>query len=126
MSFRQSMENTASDFVSSVAAPVAEQLRDAAEDFIERVGTGSRELGARVGSQVEHLPEAALQRLGLVTAAKARRRTVFGLLVGLVIGAVVVRLFTGEEGARRRHAIRAKFGWEDPQSAAAVTGELPK
>lgn len=126
MSFRQSLEDTASAFVSTVATPVAEQVRETADDFITRVGAGSRQLGEKVGSRVEHLPAETLKRVGLVTAAKARRRTLLGLVAGLVIGAVVVRLFTGEEGARRRQAIRAKFGWDDPQSAAAVTGELPK
>ncbi len=130
MSIRQTLENTASDFVANVAVPVAERVRGSADDLIDRIGAESRQLTERVGEQMsnrlDHLPEAALERLNLVTARRSRRRTIMGLLAGIVIGAVLVRLFSGEEGARRRRAIRTRMGWHDPQSAAAVTGELPK
>lgn len=126
MSIKQTIEGTASDFMSNMAVPVAEKVRDTADEWIDRIGTESRQIGERLGAQLEHMPEAALARLNLVSARKARRNTVLGVVAGVVAGALVVKLFTGEEGARRRQAILARFGWEDPQSAAAVTGDLPK
>lgn len=130
MHIRQTLEDTASDFVSQVAVPVAERVRDSADDLIDRIGAESRQLsekvGSRVSTQLEHLPETALKRLNLVTARQARRRTILGVLVGFVLGAVIVRLFTGEDGARRRHSIMEKVGMEEPRPAAAVTGDLPQ
>lgn len=130
MSIRKTLENTASDFVNNMAVPAAERMRVTADDLIDRIGSESRQIGERVGDKVstrlDHLPEAALDRLNLVTVARARRRTVMGLLLGIVIGAVLMRVFSGEDGADRRRAIRVKLGWDDPQSAAAVTGDLPK
>lgn len=125
MTFRKTLENTASDFVSQVAVPVAEKVREGADDLLDRIGTESRHLGERLTAQVEHVPEATLSRLNLVTAARSRRRTVFGVIIGLVIGATLVRLFSGEEGARRRRALMSKMGTE-PSPPAPITGELPK
>lgn len=130
MSIRQTLEDTTSDFVSNVAIPVAERVRDSADDLIDRIGAESRQLGEKVGSrvsaQLEQLPETALKRLDLVTARRARRRTILGVLAGFVLGALVVRLFTGEDGARRRHSIMEKVGMGEPRPAAAVTGDLPE
>lgn len=129
MNMRKTLEDTATG-IASMAGPFADRMRDTADDLIDRIGTESRHLSEkaidRVGDRLEHLPEAALDRLNLVTARRARRRTIMGLLVGLVLGAVLVQLFSGAEGERRRQAIRSKLGWGDPQSAAAVTGEVPK
>lgn len=129
MSIRSTLEDRAAGFV-TMASPVAERVRDTADDLIDRIGAESRQLGERVGDRVstrlENLPEAALKRLDLVTTRQARRRTILGVLAGVAVGAILVRLFTGEDGARRRQAIRARMGWDDPQSAAAITGDLPK
>lgn len=129
MNMRKTLEDTATNFA-SMAGPFAGRVRDTADDLIDRIGTESRHLSEkaidRVGERLEHLPEAALDRLNLVTARRARRRTIMGLLVGLILGAVLVQLFSGSEGERRRRAILSKLGWDDPQSAAAVTGDVPK
>lgn len=130
MNILKTIEDNASEFVSQVAMPVAERVRDTADDLIDKIGAESRELGKEVGSrvttQIEHLPAKTLKRFNLVTASRSRRRTFFGMLVGFALGAVVFRLFTGEDGARRRHAIKEKLGMAGPQPAAAITGDLPR
>lgn len=110
--------------------PVAERAWHTADDLMDRLGEESRHLGEKVGerlsTQVEQLPEATLKRLNLVSARKARRKTIWGVIIGAMLGAVLVKLFTGEEGERRRQEIRSRMGWDEPQSAVAVTGELPQ
>lgn len=129
MSILKTIEGTATDLMSQMG-PVAERARHTADDWMERLGEESRHLGERMGerlsAQLEQVPEATLKRFNLVPARRARRRMIWGMLLGMVLGAVLVRLFMGEEGERRRQEIRSRMGWEEPQSAVAVTGELPQ
>jgi hypothetical protein len=130
MNILKTIEDNASEFVSQVAVPAAERMRETADELIEKLGAESRELskevGTRVSTQIEHLPAKTLKRFNLVTASTSRRRTFFGVLAGFALGAMLVKLFTGEDGERRRHAIKEKLGMAGPQPAAAVTGDLPR
>lgn len=130
MKILKTIEDNANEFVSQVAMPVAERVRDSADDLIERIGAESRELGKEVGTrvttQIEHLPAKTLKRFNLVTASRSRRRTFFGVLAGFALGAIAIKLFTGEDGKRRRHAMKEKLGMAGAQPAAAVTGDLPR
>lgn len=130
MNILKTIEDNANEFVTQVAVPVAERVRDSADDLIDRIGAESRELskevGTRVTTQIEHLPAKTLKRFNLVTASRSRRRTFFGVLAGFALGAMVIKLFTGDDGKRRRHAIKEKLGMAGPQPAAAVTGDLPR
>lgn len=129
MRILKTIEDGASDFVSQVAIPVAERVRETADELIDRIGTEgrelSREVGTRVTTQIDHLPAKTLKRFNLVTARRSRRGTMLGAVAGFVLGALVIRLFTGEDGERRRHAIKERLGWSEPRQAAAITGELP-
>lgn len=130
MNIRNSLEETASDFVANIALPTAARVREGADELFDRLGTESRQLGSKVGervtAQVQQLPKATLSQFSLVTAKQSRRRTLMGVLFGVALGAFLVKMFSGEDGARRRHAISSKLGLEDPQSAAAITGDVPK
>lgn len=125
----KTIEGTATELRSQMG-PVAEKARHRADDLVDRLGEESRQFGEkmseRLGAQVEQLPDAALKRFNLVRASRARRNMIWGLLIGIVLGAVLVRIFAGEEGERRRQEIKSRMGWEEPQSAVAVTGDLPQ
>lgn len=129
MSILKTIEGTATELMSQMG-PMAERARHTADEVIDRLGEESRNLGERMGerlgSQLEQLPESTLKRFNLVPARKARSKMIWGMLIGMVLGAVLVRLFAGEEGERRRQEIRSRMGWDEPQSAVAGTGELPQ
>lgn len=126
---RQKFEDTASDFVDTVALPAAEKVRHTADDLIDKLGSDARHLGERVGekarAQLAELPDAALKRLDLVTAKKDRRRTILGVLAGVGMGALLAYFFNSDKGAERRHALKAKLGVGSPQTAAAGR-DLPR
>jgi hypothetical protein len=50
MNILKTIEDNAIDFVSQVAVPVAERVRDSADDLIDRIGAESRELSEKVGT----------------------------------------------------------------------------
>jgi|GEM_PF-1496228 len=121
MRFRDTLEDGAADFASQIVSPLVEKVRDTADSLIDRIGSESREIGERVGdnlaARVENLSETALAKLNLVPVGRARMRTWQGLLGGMVIGAILARLFSGEAGTRRRQAIRRKLGMVEPEAA---------
>lgn len=129
MSILKTLEDTATDFMTQMG-PVAEKARHQADEFIDRLGEESRHLGERMSerlsAQMEQMPEATLKRFNLVSARKARRKMMWGMLIGMILGAIVVKVFSGEEGERRKQQIRERMGWEEPQPAVAVTGEVPQ
>lgn len=116
MSIRDTIEKTTADFGSQVVTPLAERVRDKADHLLDKIGAESAHMGERVGhtlaARIEDLSDAALSRLNLVTMRKARRQTVLGVIIGFLVGATLVRLFTGEAGARRRQTIRRAFNSE--------------
>lgn len=136
----KTIEGTATELMSQMGpmaerardqmGPMAEKARHQADELIERMGEEGRHLSERMGerlsAQLAELPDATLKRVNLVPARKARRKMIWGLLVGMLVGAIAVRMFSGEEGERRRREIRSRMGWEEPQSAVAVTGDLPQ
>ncbi|HEX2154899.1 MAG TPA: hypothetical protein VHL52_13105 [Acidimicrobiia bacterium] len=128
MSILKNIEGTASNLLSQVG-PVGERVRDTADEVIEYLGTESRQLGEKMGerlsAQLEQVPEATLKRLNLVTTSKSRRRTILATLIGLVLGAAVMKLVMDQQD-RRRQDDRTRSGWEEPTPAVAVTGELPQ
>lgn len=128
MSILKTIEGTASNLLSQVG-PVGERVRDTADEMIEYLGTESRQLGEKMGerlsAQLEQVPEATLKRLNLVTTSKSRRRTILAMLIGLVLGAAVMKLVMDQQD-RRRQDDRTRSGWEEPTPAVAVTGELPQ
>lgn len=97
MSLRNTLESTAGD--------IAEKVRDSADDWMEKIGAESRHLGQivgeRVSERVEDLPSATLKRLNLITTSRARRRIIFGVIIGLVAGAVIANRLATD----RRHAV---------------------
>lgn len=129
MSILKTLEGTATELMSQMG-PMADRARHTADEVMDRLGEEGRHLsermGERLGAQLEQMPEKTLKRFNLVSARKARRKMIWGMLIGVVLGAIAVRLFTGEEGERRRQEIRSRMGWEEPQSAVAVTGDLPQ
>lgn len=129
MSILKTIEGTATELMSQMG-PVAERARHQADELMDRLGEESRHLSERMGErlneQIAQMPDATLKRFNLVPARTARRKMIWGMLIGMVLGAIVVRLFSGEEGERRKQEIRSKMGWEEPQSAMAVTGDLPQ
>jgi hypothetical protein len=128
VSILKTIEGTASNLLSQVG-PVGERVRDTADEMIEYLGTESRQLGEKMGerlsAQLEQVPEATLKRLNLVTTSKSRRRTILAMLIGLVLGAAVMKLVMDQQD-RRRQDDRTRSGWEEPTPAVAVTGELPQ
>ncbi len=121
MSMREKFEESASEFLETIAAPAAERVREGADDLLGRIGTDARQLGDRLGSQLADLPDVALRRLDLVPARKARRRLIFGVLCGLSIGALAAYLFDSSRGAERRAALTTRLGLKSPEPAAATT-----
>lgn len=130
MSILKTIEDTAAELRTQMG-PAAEKARHTADEWIDRLGEESRYLGEkmseRLSTQLAQVPDATLKKLNLVSRRKARRKMFWGLLIGLVAGALLVRLFAGEEGERRLQEIRSRMGWEEPPaSATAVTGDLPQ
>ncbi|CAN5870226.1 hypothetical protein BH23ACT5_BH23ACT5_24660 [soil metagenome] len=121
MSMREKIEESASDFLESIAVPAAERVREGADDLLGRLGSESRQLSDRLGSQLSNLPEVGLRRLDLVPARHARRRFIFGLLAGLSIGAALAYLFDSSKGSDRRAALTTRLGLKAPEPAAAAT-----
>jgi hypothetical protein len=124
MTMRQKIEESASEFLESIAVPAAERVREGADDLLERIGSDARQLGDRLGSQLADLPDTALRRLDLVPARRARRRLIFGVLAGLSIGALIAYLFDSAKGADRRAALTTRLGLKSAEPAAATTEHL--
>src|SRR5690606_6793147 len=93
VSILKTLEATAADLKSQMG-PVADRMKDTADDLMEKIGTESRHfgemMGERLAAQLEQVPDEALKRVHLVTARKSRRKMVLGLLLGLVIGAIIM------------------------------------
>ena len=110
-------------------SPVAEKVKEGADDLLDKLGTESRHLGEamveRFGEQMEQLPDATLKRLNLVTARKSRRRMIWAMLIGLVVGAVLVKAFN-----RQRDQAYPEMSRREPsneaRTPAPVTGEVPR
>lgn len=129
MSFRNTLEETAQD-LATMAVPIAERVRETADDVFERLAAESKQFGSKVGDRVSEridtLPAATLKRLDLVSAKRARRRTWLGVAAGVAAGVAIAKYFSGEDGAQRRARLSEKLGFAQPQEAAAITGDLPK
>lgn len=113
MRIRDTIEDGAAGFAKQVVAPVAERVRDTAEDLLDRLGSESREISERVSdrivARIEDLSETALANLNLTTTRRARQQTWLGVLVGFLVGAALSRAFSGQAGMRRRDALKKKF-----------------
>jgi hypothetical protein len=84
------------DTLEKVGDSIGTQARGAATDLIEKVSSESREVGERIGdrivARITDLSDAALKRMGLMTKRRSRRGTLFGVLVGVALGAIAVRI----------------------------------
>jgi hypothetical protein len=123
VSILKTLEATAADLKSQMG-PVADRMKDTADDLMEKIGTESRHFGGddgqRLAAQLEQVPDEALKRVHLVTARKSRRRMILGLLLGLVIGAIIMAAID----RRRKNSGRLQTGGWDQEPTAS--GELPK
>lgn len=123
MSILKTLEATAADLKTQMG-PMADRMRDTADELMDRLGTESRQfgemMGERLAAQLEQVPETALKRMNLVPAKKSRRRMILGLIFGLVIGAVVMAVLNKQKA----DAQQAQSGGWDQEPAAS--GDLPK
>lgn len=128
MSILQTLGGTAADVMSQMG-PMAGRVREGADELFERIGSESRQLGEmmsdRVGAQLEQLPEATLKRLNVVPARKSRRRMILAMLLGMVVGAVVMKVLSNSRD-RGYAEVTSRQSWNEPQAPAAVTGEVPR
>lgn len=110
-------------------SPVAEKVKEGADDLLDKLGAESRHLGEamveRFGEQMEQLPDATLKRLNLVTARKSRRRMIWAMLIGLVVGAVLVKAFNRQRDQAYPEMSRRE-PWNEARTPAPVTGEVPR
>ena len=110
-------------------SPVAEKVKEGADDLLEKLGTESRQLGElmveRFGEQMEQLPDATLKRLNLVTARKSRRRMIWAMLIGLVVGAALVKAIS-RKNEQSYPEVNRREPWNETRPPAPVTGESPR
>lgn len=105
MRFRDTFERT--------TERIGAQVRDTADDLIDKIGSESQKLGEKVGdsivARVNDLSDTALARLNLVTERRARQRMMAGAATGIFLGFLLARFFGGESGAKRREAMKNRF-----------------
>ncbi len=105
MRFRDTFERT--------TERIGAQVRDTADDLIDKLGSESQKLGEKVGdsivARVNDLSDSALARLNLVTERRARQRMMAGAATGIFLGFLLARFFGGESGAKRREAMKNRL-----------------
>lgn len=110
-------------------SPVAEKMKEGADELFDKLGTESRHVGEmlveRFGEQMDQLPDATLKRLNLVTARKARRRTFWAMVIGLVVGAVLMKALS-RKTERGFSDVGRTEPWNEARTPAPVTGEVPR
>ncbi len=130
VSIMQTITGTAAGLLDTIA-PVADKVRHSADDLVDMLGTEGRHLGEmaveRVGNQLEQLPEKTLKRLNLTTRRKSRRNMLLAALGGMIVGAIVMKVVSdANKPAPSTHRSESRVGWNEPQTPAAVTGDLPQ
>jgi hypothetical protein len=92
------------DTLEEATASIFDRARDTTDSLVDRIGSESRHLGeqalGRVTTSLENLSEAALAKMSLVTQRTARRRTFYGVLIGIFAGFILGRIFMRARNAR--------------------------
>lgn len=124
----KTLGGTAVDLMEQMA-PVAGKMKSGADDLFDKLGTESRHIGEivveRVGEQMEQLPDAALKRLNLVTVRKSRSRMIWAMLIGLILGAALMKAFS-RSSERSHPEVTRHEPWNEARTPAPVTGEVPQ
>lgn len=101
MSMKDTLLDSKARFTEQVAVPMAELVREKADELIDRVGAESASLGKRAMRQVRDLPKVALREAGLTSTKRARFKMVMLLVLGVGIGYAIANLLRDDTGRYR-------------------------